>query len=161
MWRVWKFFQHCSFVTAWKLVSATEEEIASISQNFRLPRQTSEKITWIFKLFSNFWDNNLQQKKISSHGNEPPRLPCWFSMSNKHTVMYYILRKTERFCIYYVSCPLDLCKLQNLGLQNLSYEVGNLSFLDFVCSHRSESWAVNASRITAAQTDPTTPSSLC
>lgn len=53
--------------------------------------------------------------------------------------MYYILRKTERFCIYYVSCLLDLCKLQNLGLQNLSYELGNLSFLDFVCSHRSES----------------------
>lgn len=50
--------------------------------------------------------------------------------------MYYILRKTERFCIYYASCPLDLCKLQNLGLQNLSYEVGNLSFFRFCLQSR-------------------------
>lgn len=52
-------------------------------------------------------------------------------------VLYiYILRKTERFCIYYVSCPLDLCKMQNLGLQNLSYEVGNLSFFRFCLQSR-------------------------
>lgn len=137
MWRVWKFFQHCSFVTAWKLASATEKEIGSISQNFGLPKWTSEKITLILKSFSNFWDNNFNLLPMDAKTfffqswKWASKIALLIFCEQQHTVMYYILRKTERFCIYYLSCPLDLCKLQNSGLQNLSYEVGNLSFFRF------------------------------